>query len=170
MPAYLSCLATQDCFLKFLQRHRFVPNIRRILYVARYLFCLGTSWPGLAPGLGCSSSIISFLQRHRPFLSLLSPCLYVPAYLYTVQPAIILSARLDGTDIYIYNLILFQSILFCSIVYRNTRDDYLLVSVDTGTYMRLDLLLGSAKGCLGSACTSLCGWEGLISLSLVIAI
>ena len=39
------------------------------------------------------------------------------------------------------------------------RDDFLLVSVDIGTYMRLDLLLGSARGCLGSTCISLCGWK-----------
>ena len=43
---------------------------------------------------------------------------------------------------------------------------WLFVSVDFGTYMRLDLLLGSAKGCLGSTCTSLCGWKGVILLSL----
>ena len=30
---------------------------------------------------------------------------------------------------------------------RSIRDDSLLVSADSGTYMRLDLLLGSAKGC-----------------------
>ena len=51
--------------------------------------------------------------------------------------------------------------------HRIIRDDFLLVSVDIGTYMRLDLLLGSAKGCLGSTCISLCGWKGVIlSLSL----
>ena len=34
-------------------------------------------------------------------------------------------------------------------------------------HMRLDPLLGSAKGCLGSTCISLCGWKGVIlSLSL----
>ena len=33
--------------------------------------------------------------------------------------------------------------------------------------MRLDLLPGSAKGCPGSTCISLCGWKGVIlSLSL----
>ena len=48
-------------------------------------------------------------------------------------------------------------------VHRNIRDDCLLVSVDIGTYMQLDLLLGSAKGCLGSTCISLCGWKGVLT-------
>ena len=49
--------------------------------------------------------------------------------------------------------------------YRSISNDFLLVSVDIGTYMRLDLLLGSAKGCPGSTCISLCGWKG-VKLSL----
>ena len=37
--------------------------------------------------------------------------------------------------------------------------------------MRLDLLLGSAKGRLGSMCISLCGWKGVVlSLSLDIGV
>ena len=38
------------------------------------------------------------------------------------------------------------------------------VSMDLGTCLRLDLLLGSAKGCLGSTCISLCGWKVYYSL------
>ena len=52
--------------------------------------------------------------------------------------------------------------VFTIVIYRSIRDDNPLVSVDIGTYMRLDLLLGSAKGCLGSTCISLCGWKALI--------
>ena len=40
-------------------------------------------------------------------------------------------------------------------------------SVKIGTCMRLNLFVGSAKGCLGSTCISLCGWSALtLSLSL----
>ena len=57
--------------------------------------------------------------------------------------------------------------VYTTVVYRIIHDDFLLVFVDIGTYMRLDLLLGSAKGCLGSTCISLCGWKGVVlSLSL----
>ena len=31
--------------------------------------------------------------------------------------------------------------LFTTIIYRSIRDDFLFISVDIGTYMRLDLLL-----------------------------
>ena len=40
------------------------------------------------------------------------------------------------------------------VIYRNILDDLLLVSVDIGTYMLLDLLLRSAKKCLASACVA----------------
>ena len=60
--------------------------------------------------------------------------------------------------------------VYTPVIYRNIRDDFFLVSVDIGTYMRLDLLLGSAKGCLGSTCISLCGGKGVIlSLSYAAA-
>ena len=37
----------------------------------------------------------------------------------------------------------------------------------SGTILRLDVILGSAQGCLGSTCISLCGWKGvLLSFSL----
>ena len=36
--------------------------------------------------------------------------------------------------------------LYTSVVHRSIRDDTLLNSMDIGTFMRLDLLLGSAKG------------------------
>ena len=49
------------------------------------------------------------------------------------------------------------------VYHRSTGDDVLLISVDIGTYMRLDLLLGSAKGCPGSTCISLSGWKGLLN-------
>ena len=42
---------------------------------------------------------------------------------------------------------------------------YVLLSVIFGTYLRLDLLLGSARGCFGSTCISLCGWKGVAPLS-----
>ena len=51
--------------------------------------------------------------------------------------------------------------IYTIVIYRIIRDDFLLISVDIGTYMRLNLLLGSAKGCLGSTCISLCGWKGV---------
>ena len=42
------------------------------------------------------------------------------------------------------------------------------IGLHIGTYMRLDLLLGPAEGCLGSTCRCirLCGWKGVIPLSL----
>ena len=43
--------------------------------------------------------------------------------------------------------------------YRGIRDAFLFVSVEFRTYLRLDLLPGSARGCLGSTCISLCGWK-----------
>ena len=44
---------------------------------------------------------------------------------------------------------------------------YFLNPVIFGTHMRLDMLLGSARGCPGSTCISLCGWNGVLySLSL----
>ena len=53
------------------------------------------------------------------------------------------------------------------VIYRSIRDNVLSISVDIGTYTRLDLLRGSVEGCLGSTCIGLCGWKGVIlSLSL----
>ena len=52
--------------------------------------------------------------------------------------------------------------LYTTVIYRSIRDDFLLVSLDIGIFMRLDVLLTSAKGCLGSTCISLCGWKGVI--------
>ena len=57
--------------------------------------------------------------------------------------------------------------VYTTVFHRSIRDDFLLVFVDIGTYMRLDLLLGSAKGCLGSTCISLCGWNTLSLISQV---
>ena len=47
------------------------------------------------------------------------------------------------------------------VIYRSNRDDFLLIAVDIGTYMRLDVPLGSAKKCLGNTYISLCGWKGV---------
>ena len=58
--------------------------------------------------------------------------------------------------------------VYITVIYHSVRDDFLCSSVDIETYMRLDLLLGSAKGCLDSTCISLCAsWNGVtLSLSL----
>ena len=53
--------------------------------------------------------------------------------------------------------------VYTTVIYCNIHHDFLFISVDIGTYMRLDLLVGSAKGCLSSTCTSLCGWKGVNS-------
>ena len=51
--------------------------------------------------------------------------------------------------------------VYTTVIYRSLHDGFPLTSMDVGTYMRLDLLLGSAKGCPGSTCISLCGWKGV---------
>ena len=104
------------------------------------------------------------LQHHWSLLCYLSPALVL---VISCWPGLDeyrcwVRSRLNAVSLAISFLVSMAYGVYTTVIYRSIRDDFLLVSMDIGTYMRLDLHLVSAKGCLGSICISLCGWKGVI--------